>query len=141
MAKRIVLDTSVLIAALISEAGPNRDVLRKCLTGTYQPLISNALFSEYVDVSSRDSILDLCPVSPQDVEDLRDALCSVCEWIAIYFLWRPNLADESDNHVIELSISGNAEVIITNNVRDFRNAQLIFPQLAILTPDQILRGS
>lgn len=141
MAQRIVLDTSVLIAALISEAGSNRSILRKCLTGAYQPLISNALFLEYVDVTSRASILNLCPVSQQDVEDLRDALCSVCEWVAIYFLWRPNLADESDNHVLELAIAGNADVIISNNVRDFRSAQLTFPELAILTPDQILRGS
>jgi len=81
-----VLDTNVLIAALISEAGPNWEILRKCLTKTYQPLISNALFLEYVDVTSRASILDLCPVSQQDVEDLRNALCSVCEWIVTYYL-------------------------------------------------------
>ncbi len=140
MARRIVLDTSVLIAALIGEAGPNREILRRCLIGTYQPLISNTLFLEYVDVTSRDSILDLCPVSPQDVRDLRDALCAACEWISIYYLWRPNLADESDNHVLELAVAGNAEVIVSNNVRDFQGSQLTFPGFKILTPEQLLRG-
>jgi putative PIN family toxin of toxin-antitoxin system len=141
MAPRIVLDISVLIAALISEAGPNREILRRCLIGTYKPLISNGLFLEYVDVTGRDSILDLCPVSAQDIHDLRDALCAACEWIPIYYLWRPNLADESDNHILELSIAGNAEMIVSNNIRDFRDSQLIFPSLEIVTPEKILQSN
>lgn len=141
MAPRIVLDTSVLIAALINEAGPNREILRRCLLGTYQPLISNALFLEYVDVTSRDSILDLCPVSEQDVNDLRDALCAACEWISIYYLWRPNLADESDNHILELAIAGNAVMIVSNNIRDFRDSQLTFPNLEIVTPEKLLKSN
>lgn len=141
MAQRIVVDTSVLIAALISEAGPSREILRRCLIGTYQPLISNALFWEYADVTNRDSILDLCPVSVQDVHDLRDSLCTTCEWISIYYLWRPNLADESDNHILELAVAGNAEMIVSNNIRDFRDSQLTFPEIDIVTPEQLLQSN
>ncbi|MEO1132001.1 MAG: putative toxin-antitoxin system toxin component, PIN family [Cyanobacteria bacterium J06639_1] len=140
MATRLVLDTNVLIAALIGKAGPNREILRRCLTGRYQPLISNTLFLEYVDVTSRESILKLCPASQQEVDDLRDALCSVCEWISIYYLWRPNLTDESDNHVFELAVAGNAAMIVSNNVRDFQGTQVSFPELEMVTPEQLLRG-
>ncbi|MFN7299643.1 MAG: putative toxin-antitoxin system toxin component, PIN family, partial [Pseudanabaena sp.] len=64
---------------------------------------------------------------------------SVCQWIDIYYLWRPNLRDEADNHLIELAIAGNAQIIATKNIKDFLNSDLIFPNLSILKPEQIVR--
>lgn len=58
----------------------------------------------------------------------------------IYYLWRPNLQDEADNHVVELAIAGQAHWLITQNMRDFKNAELRFTELAFFTPEQILRG-
>jgi len=140
MKPRIVVDTSVLTSALMSAHGPNREILRRCLLGRYQPLLGNALFSEYLDVATRDTTLARCPVPKEDVIDLLEAFCAVSEWIAIFYLWRPNLSDEGDNHVLELATAGNARWIVTNNVKDFRNAQLRFPDIAIVTPEQILKG-
>ena len=141
MTHRIVVDTSVVTAALIGHQGPNREFLRRCLLRQYKPLLGNALFAEYEDVATRDAILKLCPVAPEDIRDLLDAFCAVSEWLPIYYLWRPNLTDEADNHVLELAAAGNAQWIVTNNVRDFRNAQLSFPQIQVLTPEQILQGA
>lgn len=140
MTSRIVIDTNIFVAALISDAGYNREVLRGCLHREYQPLMSNALFLEYEDVVNRKDILDLCPVSPVEIQDLLDAFCSVSEWVSIYFLWRPNLADEADNHILELAIGGNADKIVTNNTRDFRASELTFPAVEIVTPEQLLGG-
>ena len=138
MKSRIVVDTSVFTAALIGPQGPNREILRRCLLGKYKPLLSNALFSEYEDVSARDSIIERCPVGKDDIRNLLEAFCSVAEWVQIFYLWRPNLADEGDNHVLELATAGNARWIATNNVRDFAKAELRFPEVQILTPEQIL---
>lgn len=141
MKPRIVVDTSVFTAALIGAVGPNREILRRCLQGQYQPLLGNALFSEYEDVSARPHILEKCPVSADDIWALLEAFCSVSEWVSIYYLWRPNLADEADNHLIELAAAGNAQWIVTNNVRDFKQAELSFPGIRILTPEQTLEVS
>ena len=67
---------------------------------------------------------------------------AICEMgaFAIYFLWRPNLPDESDNFLIELAIAGNAYCVVTNNIRDIKGAELVFPNLHVLTPEQFLRG-
>jgi predicted nucleic acid-binding protein len=65
---------------------------------------------------------------------------SVSEWVSIYYSWRPNLKDEADNHLIELAVAGNAHFIATNNIRDFQNSELLFPNLSILKPDDILRS-
>lgn len=39
---------------------------------------------------------------------------------------------------MELAVAGNADVIVTNNIRDFAHGELIFPTIQILTPKQFL---
>ena len=140
MADTVVIDTSVLISALIGALGPNREIIRRCLQGKYEPLISNALFQEYEDVSKRDQVLDACPLTPKEILELLHSFYSVCRWVPIYYLWRPNIIDESDNFLIELALAGNATHIITNNIRDLSSAELKFPDLKVLTPGTILQG-
>jgi len=140
MAITIVIDTSVIISALLGRRGASREIVRKTLLGEYNPLISNALFQEYEDVSNRKKIIDSCALTKKEIEELLKALYSVCQWVPIYYLWRPNIADEGDNFLIELALAGNATHIVTNNIRDFRNAELKFPSITILTPSELLRG-
>ena len=140
MVKTIVIDTSVIISALIGKRGPGREVLRKCLRGEYKTLISNALFLEYEDVSKRKQIMEVCPLMDKEIAELLNALYSICDWVPIYYLWRPNLADEGDNFLIELALAGNATHIVTNNISDLKNAELNFPDLKIVTPARLLRG-
>lgn len=64
---------------------------------------------------------------------------SVCEWVQVYYLWRPNLRDEGDNHVLELAVAGAASMIVTNNVSDFLDSNLRFPEIRILKPAQVLK--
>lgn len=136
----VVVDTSVLISALLGPAGPARELIRRCLQGRYKPLISNALFLEYEDVTNRSQILEQCPFTSSELRELLNAYYSVCEWVPIYYLWRPNLPDESDNFLIELAVAGNANCVVTNNIRDLKNSELLFPDLHVMTPEQLLRG-
>ena len=64
----------------------------------------------------------------------------MCVWVPIYYLWRPNLKDEGDNFLIELAVAGNAEIIVTNNVKDLGSAALSFENLQIYKPEELLRG-
>ena len=73
MVKTIVIDTSVIISALIGKRGPGREVLRKCLHGEYRPLISNALFLEYKNVSKRKQIMEVCPLTNKEIAELLNA--------------------------------------------------------------------
>lgn len=140
MAIKIVVDTSVLISALITSTGSSRELIRRCLKGEYLPLMGNALFSEYESVIGREEILAKCPLTSAEISALLASFLSVSEWISIYYLWRPNLKDEADNHLIELAIAGNAQIIATQNIKDFRNSELLFPNLSILKPEEIIRS-
>ena len=140
MTDSIVIDTSVIISALIGSQGPSREILRRCLQGIHNPLVSNALFLEYEDVSKREKILELCPLTNNEIRELLNAFYKTCRWVPIYYLWRPNIKDEGDNFLIELALAGNASHIVTNNIRDLKNAELTFPDLRIETPEQFLQG-
>lgn len=133
------MDTNVFIAAMISPTGGNRDALRACFDGRAHPLMGAALFHEYEDVMLRSELVRKSPLRPEERQSLFEAFLSVCEWVKVYFLWRPNLPDEGDNHLVELAIAGGADTIVTNNVRDVRRGELSFPSLQVLTPSEFLK--
>ena len=138
MSSRIVVDTSVFIGAILTPAGDNRDVLRACLMGRARPLMGAALFHEYEDLLGRSALMSKSPLTPRERQDLFAAFLSVAEWVKVYFLWRPNLPDEADNHLVELALAGTAETIVTHNLGDLQKGELLFPSLKIQTPRQFL---
>jgi putative PIN family toxin of toxin-antitoxin system len=135
---RVVVDTNIVVSALMNPSNAPRQVLRMCLNREIKPLIASALFAEYRDVLAREDLFRNCPVGRDDRDALLDALCSVAEWVNIHFLWRPNLRDEADNHLIELAVAGGAEVIVSANKRDLNFGELLFPGLRIQTAGEFL---
>lgn len=135
----IVVDTSVFVAALLGPEGASREVLRRCLTGKYQPLMGTALFCEYEALLSREGLFRRCPLTGSERDELLDAFLSVCRWTRIYYRWRPNLPDEADNHIVELAVAGSAEAVVTRNPRDFRTAELQFRGLRIVQPETLIK--
>lgn len=138
MSEKIVVDTSVFISALISPHGASRQLLRRCFNAEFLPLMGQALFYEYEATTSRSNILAQSPLTPDECLALVDAFMSICQWTPIYFNWRPNLPDEGDNHLIELAVAGNAYIIATYNQRDFKNADLYFPDRKIIRPEELV---
>ena len=102
-------------------------------------MIGEALFLEYEDVLNRRDLFRTSPLSPHERQELFAAFLSVCEWVQVYFSWRPNLPDEADNHIVELAVAGGTAMIVTNNVRDFRAGELRFPGLRIVTPWDLVK--
>ncbi|MDX3774459.1 putative toxin-antitoxin system toxin component, PIN family [Chromatiaceae bacterium AAb-1] len=135
---KVVVDTNVLIAALLSGKGSNREVIRHCLTGRLLPQLAAALYFEYEDVFERQTVLVLCKLNTEQRTQFLDAFLSVCQWNQLYFKWRPNLRDEGDNHLVELAVASNARYLVTNNIKDFRFAELKFPALEVIKPEQLL---
>ncbi|MEZ5453406.1 MAG: putative toxin-antitoxin system toxin component, PIN family [Thiothrix sp.] len=130
---KVVIDTNVLISGLLKADTAPRRLLELCIDGKVRPLMGNALFSEYLDVLARESLFSGCAVSAEEREVVLDAFLAACQWINIYFRWRPNLRDEADNHLVELAIAGNASHIVTGNNRDFTQPNLTFPKLKIVS--------
>ena len=140
MGTRIVIDTNVLINVLIGDRNSSsRELLIQCFEGTYQPVLGNALYAEYLALINRDTIKKQILLTPEKTMQLVEDICSIAYWVRVYYLWRPNLRDEDDNHLIDLAIASNAKLIATQNIKDFQRSQLVFPQLEILQPKEIIR--
>ena len=134
--RTIVLDTNVFVSALRSGGGASRQVLRRILQGHATPLFGNALWQEYQDLLGRDVWTPV--TTPEERLQALAALAQAGRWVNVYYGWRPNLRDEGDNHLIELAVAGNAEAVVTHNVRDLTRGELAWPRLRIVTPAQFL---
>ncbi|RLA61084.1 MAG: putative toxin-antitoxin system toxin component, PIN family [Epsilonproteobacteria bacterium] len=135
---KVVIDTSVWISALITKESNARDVLRLVFEDKVQPQMSEALFYEYEEVMKRKKIQNLTPLTVEEQNTLFYAYLSSSKWNEIYYMWRPNLKDENDNFVVELAVASGAKYIITYNIKDFKNAELVFKH-KVITPEQFIK--
>ncbi len=135
---RAVIDTNVFVGACIG-VGASNAVIRACLQHRVVPLMGEALLAEFEDLLGREALFARSRLDAAERSTLFDTFLALCEWTRIYFLWRPNLPDEADNHLIELSVAGAADVIVTRNLRDLRGAELRFTSLRALSPEDFLK--
>ncbi|WP_338113854.1 PIN domain-containing protein [Thiococcus pfennigii] len=131
-----MIDTNVFVSALRSTGGASRGVLRRALTGVFQPLFGNALWLEYQDLLGHQVWGET--TTPAERLQVLSALAKQGRWVKVYYGWRPNLPDEADNHLIELALAGGAAATVTHNVRDVRRGELRLGDLRILTPVESL---
>ena len=136
----VVLDTNILVAAMLRGGGSARVVLRACVSARYQAVLGPALLAEYEDVLGRADLFADSPLSAKERNDLFDGFLSRCRWVEVFYAWRPNLPDEADNHLIELGVAAQADAIVTRNLRDVARGELKFPSLEVLTPEQCLEA-
>lgn len=134
---RAVLDTSVLVAGLRSRKGASNLLLLKAARGALRPLVTTALFLEYEDVLLRPEQRLATGLDQNDVARLLSAFAGFAEPVDVHFRWRPQLADPADELVLEAAVNGNADALVTHNVRHFSAAAPRF-RLRVLTPQQCL---
>lgn len=134
---RLVLDTNVIVAAFRSKNGASNLLLRFADQGSVTPLCSTALFLEYEAVLGREETRAATGHSLADVAQVMSALAAVAEGVDISFRTRPMLQDAADEMVLEAALNGNANAIVTHNVKDFSSALRL--GVAIATPGEIVR--
>src|ERR1700733_887097 len=135
-----VLDTATMVAAIRSDAGASRWLLRQALEGRrgLTLLVSVPLLIEYEAVMTRAEHLKAAGLSVADVGVLLDAVAAVAEPVRLAFLWRPTLPDADDDMVLEAAVNGGADGIVTFNLRDFGPAAEQFG-IAVLPPGEAVK--
>lgn len=130
----ITMDTNVIFSALYSSSGASHYILRLILKEKVRLAISPQIYFEYYDVLTRKENLSKLNMSVGDIEDILDLLALLAQKHLIYFLMRPNLADENDNMIWECAFASNSEYLITSNIRDFRGGELKEFGFRVVTP-------
>lgn len=134
---RIVIDTNVLIAARRSRSGASNELLRRVLDGRVRLLATVPLSIEYESILKRPEHLLRTDLAERTVTAFLDLLAGNVEEIRLYYSWRPQLSDPSDEMVLEAAINGRADYLVTFNERHFSAAPRFGIDLA--TPAAMLR--
>jgi putative PIN family toxin of toxin-antitoxin system len=135
---RVVLDTSVLVAALRSRQAASAALIGLVAHRILTPLVTTTLLLEYDDVLKRPEQLLAMGKTSDWIEGFLSALAAGSEAVEIHYRWRPRTRDPSDEMVLEAAINGRASALITHNVRDFGDAGSEFG-VPVLRPADALR--
>lgn len=135
----VTLDTNILYQALRSNTGASYFILQKIRSRQIQMALSVPVFHEYRDVLTREKSLEDFELTFTDVEKFLRFVAYVGKPYKIYYLFRPNLKDENDNMLVELAVTSQSDYLITSNIKDFRNAELKFESLRVITPGNFVK--
>jgi putative PIN family toxin of toxin-antitoxin system len=133
---RVVLDTSVLVAAARSQQGASFALVSSVPSPEFQICLSVGLYTEWQGVLTRPEHLPLGS-TPADAQQFLRYLASQAYLQEIHFLWRPFLSDADDDLVLELAFAANCRHIVTHNVKDFHGSEQL--GITAVTPRDFLK--
>lgn len=119
---RVVLDTSVLVAAARSRQGASFALVSSIPAPEFQPCLSVGLYAEWQGALTRPENLPNGRTADDALGFLR-YLASQAHLQEIHFLWRPFLPDADDDMVLELAFAAGCRMIVTHNLKDFHGSE------------------
>ena len=135
---RIVLDTSVVVAALRTRSGVGNAVLRLVAQRRVTILATPPLFLEYEEVLKRPEHRLAHGLTPEAVDEFLAELAALIEPVELHFQWRPQGPDPNDEMVLEAAINGLADALVTYNVADFAGIAERF-RIDVMHPADLLK--
>lgn len=111
---RVVVDTNVLVAALLSPRGPSGRILDLLTEELLIPLYDGRILDEYREVLSRREFgfsSHVVEALLEHVETIGQRMTAVPVSVI--------LPDKDDQAFLEVAIAGHAEALITGNLRHF----------------------
>lgn len=132
---RVVLDTSILVAAARSNQGASYALLARLPSTQFQTVLSVALFAEYRSVLLRPE--NLLNRTAYQAECFLDYLITASHLQEVFFQWRPALPDPDDDLILELAVAARCRYVVTHNLRDFQGMERW--GIAAVTPGDFLK--
>jgi putative PIN family toxin of toxin-antitoxin system len=129
---RVVIDSNVVVSAMLSPHAPPAQVIRLALQGDLGLLHDGRILAEYREVLSR-------PKFGFDTGDVR-AILEGIEWIGESVFARPlsvELPDPDDLPFLEVATAAQADALVTGNARHYRPV-IGRHDVKVLTPRDLL---
>jgi putative PIN family toxin of toxin-antitoxin system len=113
---RLVLDTNVIVSALLKPASvPGRTLAAIWSTGAVV-LYDARIEAEYRDVLRRPKFK---AIAAGLVDDFLAKLTACGEEVALAPAWSGAMTDDDDRIFVEVALAGNAQAVVTGNIRDY----------------------
>jgi len=128
--QRVILDTNIVVSALIQKSYPHYIVYDYVLNEQLQLCLSEAVLNEYRDVLSRSKFAHI-----GNFVNNAEIVLNHFSKIALFFeptIHLNIIKDKSDNKFLELADKCNADFLVTGNSADFTFTQ--YKQTQILSP-------
>jgi putative PIN family toxin of toxin-antitoxin system len=111
---RVVIDTNILVSAMLQPEGVPAAVLMLVLSGDVQLCVSDDIFAEYNEVIRRPRLKR----SPAVIEGTLQSVRKLGHWV------KPGVrveecTDPDDNIFLECAQAGEADYLVTGNKRHF----------------------
>ena len=125
--QRIVLDTNVLVSALLSPEGNPARIYKKFLTGSLESVINADIFAEYLDVPSK-------PRLQIPVNEMKTVLFAVWQYSEYREPIRSTIAlpDEDDRIFYDTAKTAGA-FLITGNTKHYPQESFVLTPTEFLT--------
>ena len=120
-----------------SPGGASAAILRAARQSKITLLVSVPLAIEYEATCSEVEHRLAAGLSEREVEIFLDAVVAMAEPVKTHFLWRPQLRDPSDEMVLETSVNGRADGLVTFNVPDFGTVPARFG-IEVMIPREVI---
>lgn len=129
---RIVLDTNVLVSAIIHNGKP-RKLFQMGIDGKYTILMSKATLDELSEVIQKPKF----KMTSEDIVRIVSALVETCENVRITSNFEVINNDPDDNVIINTAHDGNADYIFSSDkdIKDLKN----FKKIKIVSVDEMLK--
>lgn len=129
---RVVIDTSVLVSAVISPTGPNTQLFDFIAAKEIRPYLTTDVLEEYYQVFEYEHLQQF---SKRRVARLRGLL----EDVSVKVKSRGRLkmsAHEDDNRIYECAVAAKADYIVTENTKHFKKP---YKNTKIINARQLLK--
>ena len=120
---KVVIDTNVLVSGLINANGIPAKIITLLLNGKVKILYDNRILFEYNDVLSRREF----GFDSGIIDDLLAYIKNDGEFVNAEFI-KMDFSDETDKKFFEVCKSGEAQYLITGNIKHFpKDKSIIIP--------------
>jgi uncharacterized protein len=128
---RVVLDTNILVSALISDGKP-RELFRKGIESQFLIVTSDPMLKELARVLGRPKF----KTTPKEIRRITLALLSSAEVVSVKTKLKVVKADPKDDILIETAYDGHADFIVTRDghliaLESFKGTKIITVEKAL----------
>ena len=128
--QKLILDTNIVVSALISNSVPTKILYELVLNQKVKICLTEEIFTEYIEVLNREKFTKYT-----NFKSKADIVLNKLREISTYYETNRKieiLSDTSDNKFLELAAVSSADYLITGNTLDFQITE--FEYTRILTP-------